>query len=127
MITFLEKILFLGDAYILKWGRFNATMSMLLGTLMLLSPLYIMSVLKNKADEIALLSKIDAGILSNIELFDSHDEFLTIAYELSTYASLIEKLPEMFSVLLALIGFILITNGVQQLKLHRLIKEKEEN
>ena len=126
MIPMLEKVFLLKDDQLLKWGAFNAFMNLFLGVIILFSPVYLMTVVQNRVNEIANIRKVDAQILSDIELFDSQDEFLTIAYHLSKDAALLEKLPEIFSLLLFLSGLTLIISGVQQLKLRSLIKEKEE-
>ena len=126
MMTLLERLFFLKDNQLLKWGYFNAFMNLLLGSIIILSPIFIMTVFQNKVNEISHIRRVDAQILRDIEIFDSNDEFLTISYHLFKDAVLLEKLPEIFSLLLFLSGLTLIISGVQQLKLRSLIKEKEE-
>jgi len=126
MRKFVEKVLFLENKQILKWGRFNAYMNLTFGSIALFSPLFIMTVIQEKAIQIAHTRRIEAGSLNGLNLFDSGDEFYTISYHLNRDASLIEMLPEMFSVFLFLIGIGLISAGASQLKLHKLLKEKEE-
>lgn len=126
MRKFVEKMLFLEDKQILKGGRFNAYMNLTLGSITLFSPILIMTVLQKKAIQIAHTRRIEADSLNGLDLFDSSKEFYTISYHLNRDASLIEKLPEMFSVFLFLIGIGLISAGISQLKLYKLVQEKEE-
>ncbi len=127
MKKLIEKILFLEDKQILKWGRFNAYMNLIIGCMTLLSPIVIMTVIQDKATQIANIRRVEADSLNGLSFFDSSNEFCLISHHLNRDAHLIQGLLEIFSILMFFIGIGLINAGISQFKLHKLLKEKVDS
>jgi hypothetical protein len=121
----IEKLFFIEDKQVLKWGRFNAYMNLFFGFIAFFSPVFIMTVVQEKANQIANTRRTEADSLKGLNLFDSGDEFNVISYHLDRDAGMIQQMPEVLSVLIFFIGFVLIHTGINQLKLYDLVKEKE--
>ena len=123
--VFFQNVWMLSDYQLRKRGRFHASMYFVVGSVFMLSPIVIMTVVKTKFHNIAEYRRSDADFLRSIDV-NGTQYFNDIACGIEHSSKLIDMQAPLLSVVIFFFCLTSIYMGLAVSKLHKLIKEKED-